>query len=207
MEPYHKIQSLFMRDPANNHKTFLPSYSRPEFAWLEDNEWLFEEKVDGTNVRVHWDGEQVVLGGRTDRASMPVSLTNRLHELFPLEKLSKKFSSPATLYGEGYGAKIQKGGGAYIPDGCSFILFDVRCGGFWLSRDGVADIATCLDIEMVPLVGHGRLNDAVAMCRAGFESKLRNTPPEGLVIRPPHDLFLRNGERVITKLKLRDFPE
>lgn len=34
---------------------------------------------------------------------------------------------PVTIFGEGYGVKIQKGGN-YIPDDVNFILFDVRFG-------------------------------------------------------------------------------
>lgn len=202
---YHKIQSLFKRDPATKYRTFLDEYTCPEFAWLQENEWLFEEKVDGTNIRVHWDGERVRFGGRTDNAQTPTFLINKLQEMFPPEKLEKQFDFPATLYGEGYGAKIQKGGGDYIKDGCSFILFDVRCGDFWLTRKSVAEVAEGLDILSAPIIKTGTLSDAVSMCKYGFESYLRTTPPEGLIIRPPQDLFLRDGSRLITKLKLKDF--
>ena len=51
MELYHKIQSVFKRDPATNHKRFLMGeYSLPEFEYLANNEWVATEKIDGTNV-------------------------------------------------------------------------------------------------------------------------------------------------------------
>jgi hypothetical protein len=53
MKEYHKIQTVFKRDPSNNYKTLLEGeFAIPEFGYLQDNEWVFTEKVDGTNIRV-----------------------------------------------------------------------------------------------------------------------------------------------------------
>lgn len=36
MHEYHKIQSIYLRDPANNHKTFLlGQWAQPEFGLLD----------------------------------------------------------------------------------------------------------------------------------------------------------------------------
>lgn len=40
MIEYPKIQSIFKRDPATKHKTFLPEYSLPELEFLKDNDDL-----------------------------------------------------------------------------------------------------------------------------------------------------------------------
>lgn len=204
MKEYHKIQSVFLRDPATKFKTFLEwQWARPEFEYLLNNQWDFTEKVDGTNIRVMYDVRGVTFGGRTESAQMPATLVNKLRDLFPVEKF--KDMPELCLYGEGYGAKIQKGGGDYISDGCGFILFDVMINGVWLSRDNVADIAMKLQIPMVPTVFTGKLIEAIDVCRDGFKSLLRATPPEGLVARPMVELRSRSGERVITKIKLKDF--
>lgn len=50
--------------------------------YLKDLEWIFTEKVDGTNVRVHWDGHKVSFGGRTDNTQMPMPLVERLQKVF-----------------------------------------------------------------------------------------------------------------------------
>lgn len=206
MKEYHKIQSLFLRNEVTNFKTFLEGqWTTPEFEYLRYNAWVFEEKVDGTNIRVIFDGEKVQFGGRTDNAQIPSFLVTKLMELFPAEKLKEVFPEGATLYGEGYGAKIQSGD-TYIKDGCNFILFDVTCGGAWLTRESCRDIAQNLSISMVPIIAAGTLNLAIDMCRNGFASALRETPPEGLILRPIVDLFDRRGQRVISKLKLKDFP-
>ena len=51
--------------------------------------------------------------GRTDRADIPKHLLNKLNELFNKEKLIELFNlnekkTKITIYGEGYGMKIQK---------------------------------------------------------------------------------------------------
>ena len=198
-----------MRDPATKHKSFLMGqYAQPEFEYLKDAQWQYTEKVDGTNIRVHWQrGNPPMYGGRTKDAQTPTFLIQRLRDLFDAANWGATFPDceAVTLYGEGYGAKIQKGGGDYLPDSCGFILFDVRIGDMWLLRRDVEDIADKLSINVTPVVGVGTLDEAVDMVRQGFDSLLRATPPEGLVLRPMVELRTRRGDRVITKLKLKDF--
>lgn len=210
MSKYHKIQSVFKRDPENNFKTFLEGeYSLPEFAYLANNGWVFTEKIDGTNIRVYWNGPErsVWFEGRTDKAQIPTFLLEQLTEMFPPEVFSTFDDTAGTvvLYGEGYGAKIQKGGGNYISDGVSFVLFDVRIGNWWLERSAVDEIAESLGIKSVPVVGFGTLHDLVSWVRAGVGSKWGNFEAEGIVARPTIELSARNGKRIITKLKCKDF--
>ena len=83
MNQYHKIQTVFLRDPATNYKTLLEGqYALPEFEYLANNQWTWTEKVDGTNIRVIWDGTAIVFGGKTDNAQIPASLVNRLSDTF-----------------------------------------------------------------------------------------------------------------------------
>ena len=58
MPTYPKIQSIYKRDPDNQYKTFTTEYATPEIGYLADCEWEFTEKVDGTNIRIGWDGAQ-----------------------------------------------------------------------------------------------------------------------------------------------------
>ena len=135
MNEYPKIQTVFKRDPATKFRTVLDGeYALPEFAYLADNEWTFTEKVDGTNLRVSWDGTAITLNGRTDRAQIPAFLMHRVFDLLQADKFRALDLPPMTLYGEGYGAKIQKGGGNYRSDGVDFVLFDVYCAYGWNAR-------------------------------------------------------------------------
>jgi hypothetical protein len=212
MSEYHKIDSVFLRDPATKHRTFLDGqYTQDAFAYLAGNEWVFTEKVDGTNIRVIVDAGQVTahaiaFGGRTDAAQIPASLVQRLQERFlpSAGLLLEMFPDGAVLYGEGYGARIQKGGGNYRPDQ-DFVLFDVKVGEWWLQRPAVEEIAQKLAIDVVPIIGRGTLADAIAMTRAGFHSQWGEFVAEGIVARPAVELKARNGNRIITKIKHRDF--
>ena len=229
---YPKIETLLNRD--EKFKVIPVAWRLPEFAYLKDNRWLYTEKVDGTNVRVHWDGKVVTFGGRSDTAQMPTFLLTRLQELFTPMRLISTFpphsmvsrqiredapideAAPAvrpytevTLFGEGYGAKIQKGGGNYKPDGVDFVLFDVLVGRLWLSFGNVINVAVKLGIQVVPVVeltaALGGLDGAIIMARAGIKSAWGDFPAEGLVVRPLVDLWTRKGERLIGKIKTKDF--
>ena len=211
MIQYHKIQTVFLRDPDNNYKTLLEgTWSKPEFEYLKDNKWMWTEKVDGTNIRIMWDGKNITFGGKSDNAQIPSFLVNRLNDLFGGTKGRMKFKEifgedgEVCLYGEGYGAKIQTGGD-YIPDGQDFILFDVKIGDMWLERENVEDIAKNLSIDTVPIIGTGTLLEAIEKVKKGFDSPIGTAKSEGLVLRPLTELKNRRGERVITKIKCKDF--
>jgi hypothetical protein len=209
MEQYHKIQSVFKRPAGSNAKHVLEGqYSLPEFGYLQDNMWLFTEKVDGTNIRVMLDEGVVKFGGKTDNAQLPAKLVEQLHILFPdPAELSKVFDTPTgvCLYGEGCGPGIQKGGGNYGSHQ-DFILFDIRVGRWWLARDAVVEIAQKLQLRVVPVRGCGTLFRMVDMVKSGFESWFGPFQAEGIVARPFYELFARNGARIITKCKCCDFP-
>lgn len=206
---YHKIVTVWDRDPATNHKTLISgAWSTEEFAYLKDLEWVFTEKVNGTNIRLIWDCERAHIGGRSDSAQIPANLLECLNTLTP--NLGKIFNAPAVIYGEGYGVKIQKGGGNYNPDRACFVVFDVRVGDTWLERENVDGIAKKLGIDegtyIVPIVDVGPLTRAIKLAEQGFDSVWGNFKAEGLVMRPSVELLDRRGHRIIAKIKSKDFP-
>lgn len=205
MKEYHKINSIFKRDMKTG-KFLINEWADPAFEFLKDNAWYFTEKVDGTNVRIGWDNEtkKVSIGGRTDAAQMPLFLVDRLQGLFSPEKFAE-FTCPVTLYGEGYGAKIQKGGSNYIANGVDFVLFDVLIGEWWLERQNVEDIGKKMELRVVPVIGEGPIEKAMRMCQEGFMSTWGPFTAEGIVLRPKTELKTRNGDRIITKIKNKDF--
>ena len=206
MKEYHKIQTVFKRDPETRYKTLLiGEYSMPEFEYLRNNDWVFTEKVDGTNIRVMMNDGVISFGGKTDRAQIPADLINRLQTMFPpYGRMQETFDCDVCLYGEGYGAKIQKGGGNYRDDQ-GFVLFDVKIGDYFLQREDVEDIASKLRIDVVPVIGLGSLDEMVEMTRKGFDSLWGNFTAEGIVARPQTELKTRDGKRIITKIKHKDF--
>jgi hypothetical protein len=211
MKTYHKIDSVFLRDPQTKHKNFFEGeFTTEAFRYLAHNEWLWSEKIDGTNVRVFWDGTEVRFGGRSDNAQMPDFLMEKLQTVFTADAFAAAFPTLDTgsyvqLYGEGYGARIQKGGGNYKPDGVDFILFDAVVNDIYLQCHNVEDVAAKLAIDVVPIIGRGTLYEAVEFTRNGFASTIGTAHAEGLVMRPAVELVDRMGRRVITKVKTKDF--
>lgn len=215
---YHKIQTMFKRNPETNYKSLLiGDWAREEFAYLSDMPWEWTEKIDGTNIRVIWEPPwrenltgSLEFRGKTDRAQIPQFLLDKLNEMFDEEAFRHLYPQTSMcIYGEGYGAKIQKGGGNYIPDGVSFIAFDVAVFNMdsvtWLRRPDVEDIARNLSVDSVPIVGEGTLMESVDLVSRGFKSKIGKAESEGLVLRPKVYLSDRMGRRIITKLKHKDF--
>lgn len=209
MKQYHKIQTVYLRNPQDNFSTLLEGkFALPEFEYLKDNEWVWTEKIDGTNIRVIFDGN-ISFKGKTDKAQIPQHLLEYLTDKFTTSILRKQFFEDVgvCLYGEGYGVKIQKGGN-YIQDGVGFILFDCQVGEWWLQRDDLEEISETLNIPIVPIIGKGTLIEAVEYCRNGYKSTIaqnRDYNAEGLVLKPSVEMFGRNGKRIISKIKHKDF--
>lgn len=203
MKEYHKINTVFKR--GSDKKIIIGEYSLPEFEYLKDNEWEWTEKVDGMNIRIIFDGG-VRFGGKTDNAQLPVELVNRLNELFykKVDLFREMFGDyEVCFYGEGYGAGIQKGG-KYKKEQ-DFVLFDVKIGYWWVERNCVINIAERFGVEVVPIVGYGNLTDIVEYTRPGFSSRWGDFIAEGIVARPVVGLKDRSGNRIITKIKYKDF--
>jgi hypothetical protein len=218
MNKYHKIQTAWLRDPDNKFKTLLEGqWSKAEFEYLKDLIWTWREKIDGTNIRVIWNpnfikahyGTELEFRGKTDgKSQLPPSLLARLPEIFYPEVMRKAFEDkPVCLYGEGFGAKIQKAGKFYLPDSNDFILFDVKIGDYWLQRIDVERIADRFGIKVVPIIGEGTLEEAIEIVRIGYHSQIsiKEQLAEGIVTTPKVELFGRNGARIITKIKHKDF--
>ncbi len=212
MKPYPKIDTLFVRDEKFK---LTDKLRRPVLADIA--KWIVTEKVDGTNIRVSMEHSalSIEVGGRTDNAQIPGDLIKNLYEMLPSEKMRKLFNPDSvsslriTLFGEGYGAGIQKGG--YYRDNKSFILFDVLIesdeGAWWQDDDTVTEFAERLGIERVPIIGEWPLKEIVKHVKEGIQSRVAQaaSTAEGIVARTREPLFDKRGRRLILKLKTKDF--
>lgn len=208
MKQYEKIETVFCRDTNGTKCLILNDYRNPTVAYLKDNMWLFTEKVDGTNIRVHWDGHKVEFGGRTDKAQIPGPLLSKLNEMFATSEAEELFEQTwgdkdVILFGEGYGPKIQNGG-EYRSD-VSFILFDVLVGDNYQEREWVEKTAQMFNIDVVPIVLTGTIQDGIDYVMKHPRSTMGTAMMEGVVGRPMIELRDRRGERVIVKIKWEDF--
>lgn len=209
MREYHKIETLFERDEKTK-KLIMGKFRNPTIEYLKDNIWTFTEKVDGTNIRILWNGHNVEFGGRTDNAQIPAPLINRLNELFGGETNAQMFEqkfgeTQVELFGEGYGAKIQNGG--LYRDDVDFILFDVLIGENYQPRESVEEIAEYFGVEIVPIVLEGTLQEGVDYVLNNRKSLIAKNGAEieGLVGRTKIETCDRTGKRNIIKIKYRDF--
>ena len=210
MEKYHKINGIYKRYAKGEKKgKFIEGeFSKPEFKYLFNNIWVGKEKIDGTNLRIGWDGYNVDIRGRTDNANLHMDLIKRVQELFPFKKFESNFGNKeVVLYGEGYGAGIQKGG--KYREKKDFILFDILINGFYLDYDNIVEIAKTMGLDVVEQIYRGTLFSAIMLVKEGFKSEVKGCSSdcmaEGLVLVPEIYLTNKFGERIITKLKTKDW--
>lgn len=208
MIKYNKIETLYKRDMDGTKKLLEGEFRNSAVEFLKDNTWQFTEKIDGTNIRVYWDGHTVTYGGRTDEADIPSHLVNYLNSVFGTSEAEQIFEekfgeTPVILFGEGYGPKIQKGG-SYRSD-VSFIMFDMLISGNYQSRTSVEDVARAFGIDVVPIIFEGTLQEGVDFVKTKPKSTMGTADMEGLVGRPKVEMRDRCGNRIIVKIKVKDF--
>lgn len=215
---YTKINTLYKRDEKG--KIMLGDFSRPEFEYLHNVPWIAYEKIDGTNMSYYWNGHILEIHGKTENASIPPHLYKKMEELVTVEMMQKVFPLKydengneipmlVIIYGEGYGAKIQKGGGRYISNDVNFRVFDVNIDGWWLEIENVQDVCDKLNLEMAVPYGELTIEEAEKMVIKGFNSTISEDETliaEGLVLRPKVQLFNKRGERIMVKIKYCDYP-
>lgn len=232
MQYYLKIDTCFKRVQDKDNPLFnciIPNeFTRDEFAVLQDCRWLATEKIDGTNMSYHFRYEANPTGdepplldtleihGKTPYSKIPIPLIEKMQSLVSKEDFHRLFlkeDKPNSIvdvwiFGEGYGKKIQKFGSDYISNDVNFIVFDIKIGDIWLTRESVEDICKQLNLNIVPLVGYMRLFEAIEYVAKGFKSAVaenKDLDAEGLVLTAPLGMRDRLGNRIITKIKTCDF--
>ena len=217
---YHKIQSLYKR---NSDGRFIDAaYSTDILALLTETSVPFRwtEKVDGTNIRIQlFPNGSFKVGGRTNNAQIPATLLQHLYSDLDLTERQREYNvvqdGPIVIYGEGFGGSIQNMGEIYGPEP-QFIVYDIwvqdetnRLGGYWLYPNEVKGITNAFDLPTTHCYGIGPINEAEYMVKhADYESALttdKSLPPEGVVGTPVTQLYDRRGQRVIVKMKGRDY--
>ena len=92
-----------------------------------------------------------------------------------------------------------------IDEGMDFILFDVCINGNYQTRESVKGIANYFGIDVVPTIMIGKLQDGIDYVKSKPKSKIGTADSEGLVARPIQELKDRTGNRIIVKIKVKDF--
>lgn len=207
-----RINQVLQREILSIEKFEEPKF-RYDLTTETHNYFANNVLVHNCNIGIYWDGHKVSFQGRTERAQIPAQLLDKLQEMFGGDTNEEIFEQmfgerEAVFYGEGYGPKIQKGGGLYRDD-VSFIMFDIYlpASNLWLKREAIEEIAKAFNVEVVPIVFRGTLGEAVAYIKCKPLSHIAGKPlvMEGIVCKPNVELMTRMGERIIVKVKVKDF--
>ena len=212
---YPKIKSLFKRGDDFKFTEQLVSEFLSDF---KDFYWVCLEKLDGMNIRIFCDYEKQEFKyfGRTDAAHIPEHLKPALDRVVSAAKENADSIKQAfagidkfILYGEGFGHKIQSGG-LYLGENTDFNLFDCYSilpseKGFWMDELKIQQLAGLLKTNTAPSFESMTVSEAVSMVKSGFSSKHGTARAEGLILKTRFPLFDSFGERLIFKLKTKDF--
>lgn len=204
---YQKIGNIFKFDAK--YKTIV-GINEP-YLTLSHLIWQGTEKIDGTNTRIYWDGHRISWGGHTAHSQIQPNVAKYLEETFGTPEMEYLFEQifndmEVYIFGEAYGAGIQKSGGTYVEDGKSvgFIVFDVNIDGYDLRREDVDDVAAKLGLMSVPVCFEGTLEEAKAFVASHPMSTLNGGlhEMEGLVLQP-RDVQLYDYKHHLIKCKCK----
>ena len=216
-ETYHHIEAPTVSDEDygrefKKRKLTIPTqFTGPE-AWrseelyyLRNDDWTFKRKLDGENIRIKWDGNEVAWNGKTDKFVCNSEFTDYMNSTFLEEIFEEKFGREKTvlLFLERMGNKVQTN--ELKLDNVEAILYDVKIGDTWLEEESIKEIAnyfgihTCYDFMPDPN-HHGRLIEIIEECSEG-----RFKDWEGVVAQPRVGLKDRRGKRLIVKIKNKDY--
>lgn len=169
------------------------------------------EKIHGTSQHVGYKNGKLIFyhGGETRQNMLDFFNHDALMHFF-----ASKFTPENEVYifGEGYGGKQQGMSKTYGPK-FHFTAFDVKIGGTWLDVPTAEAFCAEAGIEFVPYelvdateenINRERDRDSIIAIRRGMgEGHIR----EGVVLRPPFEVRLNNGERCMAKHKRDEFRE
>lgn len=170
------------------------------------------EKIHGTSANIKWHNGNLTFfsGGESHQRFVGLFDQDVLKAAF-LERVGI-VDYPVVVYGEAYGGKQQRMSHTYGPD-LKFVAFDVNINDSWLSVPRADGFVTSLGLEFVDYalttsdmqaLDEERDRPSTQAKRNGIiEDKIR----EGIVIRPPFEVTLNDGGRLIVKHKRDEFRE
>lgn len=204
MKEYQKIETLYKF--YNEIKRFRKEFYNPIVEYLKDCKWIGTEKIDGTNVRVLWNGHNFEFSGRTDKAVLPKELQELLKNTFNYDMevmFEQKFGDKEVLlFMEGYAGKIQNG--AYKGSE-KVIGFDIMVNSIYLDKKVSEQIFEELGIKFVPVIEFNNLQECIDFVKNHQSSIIQpESQMEGLVCYPAVRLYDHQGNRIIVKIKNKD---
>ena len=213
---YTKFSSPFKKDDKYYNTKELNQQ-------LPKGEWVITEKIDGTNIRIILTkpdeeghrkvevGSRKLILNREDKGSKQFFDCLEEVNLHKLVEYFKDVNSTVIIYGEGYGAGVQTGG-IYSPNK-NFRVFDIRIGEAYQDFEYVIKVCMDCQLNLVPIYG-GVKDITYTSCKSDLSNFQRTLikegtggKPEGLVYKFEPVLLNKYKERLIFKVKFKDFDE
>ncbi len=213
---YAKFSSPFKKDEKFRNTTELAQQ-------LPVGKWIKTEKIDGTNIRIiltkkdEFQIREILIGSRKlilnqeDKGSKIYFDCIKNVNLNKLMEYFKDVDSTVIIYGEGHGAGVQKGG-IYSTEK-EFRVFDIRIGEAYQNFEYVEKVCIDNQLNLVPMfsdVDEITYNECVKTLK-NFENTLikdgSGGRPKGLVYKFEPVLLNKYKERLIFKIKFKDFNE
>ena len=211
---YTKFSSPFVKDDKFKNTIELAQV-------LPTGRWILTEKVDGTNIRIiltkpdEEGNRTTMVGSRTlllnpdDKGSKQFYSCIEDVNLNKLAEYFKDVNSTVVIYGEGYGAGVQTGG--MYSSKKNFRVFDICIGKAYQDFEYVQKVCIDNQLNLVPIIGETR-EITYGQCYTSLD-KFKETlikegtggKPEGLVYKFEPVLLNKYGERLIFKVKFKDF--
>lgn len=183
--------------------------------------WIVTEKIDGTNIRIiltkpdeegnrdiHIGSRKLILNQSDKGSKVYFDCLEELN-LNKIKEYFKDVDSTVIVYGEGYGAGVQKGG--IYSSKKNFRVFDIRIGKAYQDFRYVKKV--CLDnqLNLVPIIAELEFlsyEECVARLKQTSQTYIKEGTggkPEGFVYKFEPVLLNKYGERLIFKVKNKDF--
>ena len=206
-EVYHHIDAPTVQDDEygkqfKKRKLIVPdmgqgeAYRSPLLAYMAELPWVYARK---------WDGEQALWNGKSNNFQCSAEFTDFMNNTFIEEIFEEKFGRDKTviLFGEKMGPKTQGNELGLKED--TFVLFDINVNGTWLSGVSIVEIAGYFGVPSVyRFMPHGQaptpLRELINKCARGDFKDW-----EGIVAKPLVECKDYKGNRVIVKIKNRDY--
>lgn len=171
------------------------------------------EKIHGTSTTVEWKDGKLHFRSGGCKYEQFVNLFDQDFLTEKFTQLSGAENKNISIYGEGYGGKMQGMSKVYGPD-LKFIAFEVKKNGIWLSVPSAAEFSSKLGLEFVyyklistdiESINAERDAPSVQAKRNGMGD---DHPREGVVLRPPFEVRTEDyKERLLVKHKSEAFSE
>jgi hypothetical protein len=214
---YPKIDTLWKRSEVS-FGVEPGDWRQPEFEFV--TLWDYYEKIDGMNVSleffrgVSWPerAPNLEIRGRGPNTNWKQEQLMYLRSVgssigdYVRQQMDKHELSSYEIFGELYGPGIQKGG--VYGDRILFRMFDIRVDDkVWLDMSALEEASFSMMIQTAPLLGRADALTISELVQNGMQSHVAYDDyiMEGVVARPPARLFDARGNRVMWKLKGKDF--